>query len=87
MNNYWQYRDDINRLFSAPKHRCLKYASFIVIALVILTQIAMIIWLDDIPDRTKLFIRGCIGLVAIIFVILVAIWAYKVFSEYFRAKR
>lgn len=87
MNNYWQFKDDINRLYNAPKYRGLKYASFIVIALVILAQIAMIIWRDDIPDRTKLFIQGCIGSGAIIFVILIGIWTYKVFSEYFRRFR
>lgn len=86
MNNYWQFKDDINRLYNAPKHRGLKYAAFIVIGLVILAQIAMIIWMGDISERTKLFIQGCIGLGAIIFVILIAIWSYKVYSEYFRGR-
>ena len=83
MNNYWQFKDDINRLYNAPKHRGLKYSALIVIGLIILAQIAMIIWRNDISDHTKSFIQGCIGLGAIVFVILVAIWTYKVFSEYF----
>lgn len=83
MTNYWQFKDNINRLFNTPKHRGLKYASFIVIALVILAQIAMIIWRNDVSGHTKSFIQGCIGVGAIIFVVLIGIWAYKVFSEYF----
>ena len=83
MNNYWQFKDDINRLYNAPNYRGLKYGAFIVIGLVILAQIAMIIWRNDITEPTKSFIQGCIGLGAIIFVVLIGIWAYKVFSAYF----
>ncbi len=86
MDNYWQHRDEINRLFNAPKYRVLKYSALAVIGIVIATQIALIIWMDQIPFHTMQIIRGCIGLGAIIFVILVTILAYKVYAEYFRSK-
>ena len=86
MNNYWRFKDDVTRLYNAPEYRRLKYAAIIVIGLVILAQIAMIIWRDDISERTRLFIQGSSGLGAIVFVILIAVWSYKVFSEYFGAR-
>jgi uncharacterized membrane protein YcjF (UPF0283 family) len=86
MNSYRQHHDEINRLFNAPKHKRFKYAALIVICTVIVAQFSMIIWSDAISERTKLLIQGCIGLGAIIFVILVAILAYRVYSEYFRSR-
>ncbi len=86
MSSYREQRDEINRLFNAPQHRKLKYVSLMLIGLGIIAEIAMIIWFDDIPDRSKILIRGCIGICAILFVILVTILAYRVFSEYFRGK-
>ncbi len=83
MRDYFHHRDEINRLLNAPKYRRLKYSALIVIAVAIAAQIATIIWLDVIPSRTILFIRGCVGVAAIVFVVLVAILAYKVYSEYF----
>ena len=76
--------DDINKLFNAPKYRSLKYSALIVIGIAIAALFAMIIWIDTIPHRTLLFIRGCVGLCALIFVILVAVLTYRVYSEYFK---
>ncbi len=84
MKDYWQNKQDINRLFDAPQFRKLKYAALIVIGIVIAVQFAMINWLEHIPYKTMLFLRGCVGAGAIVFVILAAILAYKVYSEYFR---
>lgn len=86
MNDYRTHHDEINRLFNAPQHRRLKYLALAVIGIAIAAQISLIIWQDDIPERTKLFIQGCSGVAAIIFVVLVGIMAYRVFSGYFRDK-
>lgn len=86
MKGYWRHLDEINRLFNTPQHKHLKYAALIVIGVVIAAQIAIIIWDDDISNRIKSFIQGCVGLGAIVFVILVTILTYTVFSEYFRSK-
>jgi len=83
MKGYWQNKQDINQLFNAPQFWKLKYAALIVIGIVIAVQLAMIIWLEHIPYKTMLFLRMCGGVGAIVFVILVAILAYKVYSEYF----
>lgn len=41
-------REEINRLFCAPKYRAMSYASLITIGVVIAVQMAMIIWADEI---------------------------------------
>lgn len=86
MNDYWQQRDYINRLFKSPKHRPLKYSALTFIGIAIAAQIALIIWSEDIPMQAKLIIRGGVGVCAIIFIILVAIITYRVYSDYFRSK-
>lgn len=86
MKDFWQHKQDINQLFNAPQFRKLKYAALIVIGLVIALQLAMIFCMEHIPYKTMLFLRGCVGAGAIVFVILVAILAYKVYSEHFRNK-
>lgn len=86
MNKYPNHRNEINQLFNAPQHRRLKYAALTVIGIVIALQIVMIIWIDEIPDRTILIMRGCAGVGAIIFVVLVTIIAFRVYSEYFKTR-
>ncbi len=83
MKGYWQNKKDINQLFNAPQFRKLKYTALIVIAIVIVDQHAMVFLLEHIPYKTMLFLRGCVGVGAVIFVILVAILVYKAYSEYF----
>jgi uncharacterized membrane protein YidH (DUF202 family) len=86
MNKYRQHHQDINQLFNAPKHRRLTYIALLVIGVVIAAQLAMAIRVDDISEQTRLIIQGCSSLGAIVFVILVGVIAYRVFSEYFRSK-
>jgi hypothetical protein len=83
MTDYRQHRNEIKRLFNAPKHRRLKYLALIVIGAVIAAQIAMIIWANAMTDCTRLIIRGCCGIGALVFVILATIITYRVYSEYF----
>lgn len=77
-------RDELNKHFNARKYRPLKYSALAIVGIAIAALFAMIIWIDDIPPRTMLFVRGCVGVCALIFVILVAILTYRVYSEYFR---
>lgn len=86
MKDYWQNKYDINQLFNAPQFRKLKYSALIVIGISSATMLAMIFWIDVIPYKTMLFLRGCVGIGAIVFIILVAILAYQVYSEYFHNK-
>ena len=64
----------------------LKYAAVISITIAVILMIAMVIWLDGISAGMLLFMRGCAGLFAIIFVVLVAILVYRVNASYLRDK-
>ena len=58
MKNYWQNKYDIDNLFNAPQFKKIKYAALIVIGIIIAIQIATIVWIDSIPYKTMIFLRG-----------------------------
>lgn len=60
MKNYWQNKYDIDNLFNAPQFKKIKYAALIVIGIIIAIQIATIVWIDSIPYKTMIFLRGCV---------------------------
>lgn len=74
----------IEQALSFSEIQGLRYSAFAVIAAVIALQISMIIWMDDIPLKTMLFMRGCVGTSAIIFVVLVGILTYRANNDYIR---
>lgn len=74
----------MDRLYNTPVNLRLRYIAIGIIGAVIALQLAMVIWLDDISPKAMLFMRGCVGLGAIIFVILITILAYRVVSTYLR---
>lgn len=84
MRDYWEQKKEIERLFNAPKYRALKLSAFIIGCLDVAALLAVVILFDDISDQAKQIIKGCVGVGAIIFVVLVAILTYKVYSDYFR---
>ena len=79
-------REELKKLYGSSRYRRLKYSAIIAIAITIAMQIAMIIWMDDIPLKMMFFMRGCVGLGAIVFVVLVVILSYRVNSEYIKKR-
>lgn len=77
-------RDEINRLYDSPSNKWLKYTAFIIIATVIALLASMIIWIDDISRRSMLFMQGCAGTGAAIFVALIGILSYRVNCRHIR---
>lgn len=73
-------------LYNTPANLRLKHIAFAVMAVVFILFAAMIIWFDDIPPKIHLFMRGCAGLGATIFVILAGILVYRVNSGYVKRK-
>ena len=86
MKKYLENKAEIEREFYAPKHKQLKIAALAVISAVIAAELAMLFLFDYISLRTRLFIQGCAGVGAAVFVILAAIWAYRVYSEVIRKR-
>lgn len=77
-----QERAELNRLYNAPANKRLKSWALVVIAISIALMLAMIIWMEDLSATSILIMRGCAGLGAIIFVVLVGILTYRVNSQH-----
>ena len=78
--------EEIKKLYNTPVNRRLKYCALGAISVSIALMIIMIIWMDEISAKMKLFMRGCAGLCAIVFVILCGCLVYRVCSAWFRQK-
>lgn len=82
MSKFLQEREEINRLYNAPQNRRIKYVALAVIAVAIVLLLTMIIWIDDIPPKVMLVMRGCAGLCAIVFVALIGVISYRVNKQH-----
>lgn len=78
MNKLLQERESINKLFKAPEYHYMKYVALSVISICIILLLSIIIWIDDISPKAILFMRGCAGLCALVFIIIVGILVYRV---------
>ncbi len=87
MSNQLNDRENFNRLNPQHKYRGLKFSALGVAAIAIILMLSMIIWMDDIPQKAKLVMEGCVGLCAIIFVILTGILAYRINVEQIANRR
>ena len=76
-------RDKIAQL---PANRRLKYIAWAFGICVIILLLLMIIWLDTFSVNVFLVLRGCTGLCAILFMIFVAIYLYRIHYIYFKQK-
>lgn len=75
--------DELKKLYRTPANLRLKYWALASISVLIVLFLAMIIWVDDISYKWWMFMRGCAGLFAIIFVLLCAILVYRVNRDLF----
>lgn len=82
MNKRLQEREEINKLYNLPENRRLKYIALAVMAVVVVLLLSMTIWLENIPPKVMLIIRGCAGLGALVFVVLVGILTYRVNKQH-----
>lgn len=71
-----------DEFYATPTNRRLKYVAISIISVAIAIFVALIIWYDAISPKLYLFMRGCAGLCAIVFVILVTIIVYRVNHEF-----
>ena len=82
MNKRLQEREEINKLYNLPENRRLKYVALAVMAVVVVLLLSMTIWLENIPPKVMLIIRGYEGLGALVFVVLVGILTYRVNKQH-----
>ena len=82
MRNYLREREELRNLYNAPENRRLKYWAIVIIAIVIVLLLSIIIWADKISTNAMLIMRGCAGLGALSFVVIVGILSYRVNEKY-----
>ena len=71
-------KEELYKIAQLPANRKLKYLALFFISIGIALLLIMIIWLDDLSRGTILFMRGCAGLFAIFFAIVVTIYLYRI---------
>lgn len=79
----WKSREE---LYDTPANTRLKHIAFGIIAVPIAIIIVQIIWCDAISPKVYLFMRGCAGLFAIAFAVIVGILVYRVEREFINQK-
>lgn len=79
-----QRRNEIEKLYKANANLRLKYAALCVVGIAIILMLILVFCMDYISLGITLFLRGCVGLCAITFVIIVAVLVYRVHRDYFR---
>lgn len=90
MADYFEKRDrfqeERKKYYREKTNTRLKYVALISIGVSIILLLTMAFGFVDLNNTTAIFMRGCAGLFAIIFVVLVAIIVYRVNVSYFSDK-
>ena len=76
----------LNKIAQLPANRKYKYLALAFAISVIVLLIIMILVLDSISLTAFLVLRGCAGLCAILFLIFVACYVYRVYYTYYKQK-
>lgn len=82
--NYFHERDSINAWFKRPKYRLWKRLIIGVAIALILLILATIVWMNSLSWQAVMIMRGCAGILGIIFVVLCGIYYYLVYKDYIR---
>ena len=75
-------REELKRLYNTPANLRLKHIALCVIGVAIAILISMIFLVDKVSWQLLYFMRGCAGVLAIVFVVIVAILVYRVNRAY-----
>lgn len=71
-------REELKKLYNKPANLRLKHIVLCVIGVAIAILISMIFLVDKVSWQLLAVMRGCVGVLAIIFVIIVAVLVYRV---------
>ncbi len=77
MKKYLQEREELNRQYNSPEYKRLKWAALAFISITIILLAVMALCLEHISPVAMLIMRGCAGVCALMFVVLVGILSYK----------
>ena len=77
-----QEKEELDKIAQLPANRKLKYLAFFFIFIGITLLLIMIIWYENLSLEALLTMRGCAGLSAIFFVIIVTIYLFRINSAH-----
>lgn len=84
LENYkGQRQNEIDKLYQTRANLRLKYAALGVMGVACILMLILAFCMDSISLGITLFLRGCVGLCTLAFVIMVAILVYRVHRDYF----
>ena len=72
------------KIAQLPNNRKLKYLALFFISIGIVLFIIMLIWYDSLSRESLLVMRGCAGLFAILFVIVISFYLYRINIAYYK---
>ena len=75
-------REELKKLYNKPANLRLKHTALCVIGIAIAILVSMIFLIDKASWQLLAVMRGCAGVLAIIFVIIVTVLVYRVNSAY-----
>ncbi len=85
LENYkGQRQNEIDKLYQTRANLRLKYAALGVVGVACILMLILAFCMDFISLGIALFLRGCVGLCTLAFVIMIAILMYRVHRDYFR---
>ena len=86
LEKFFIHREELNQRYKSSKYKRLKYTALgFFIAGIVLFAI-MIVFMDSLSDWMYLFLRGCAGVLALIGVIIYAIYVYRINRDYERER-
>ena len=74
------------KIINLPSNRKLKYLALFFISVSIVLLIIMLLWFETLSQETYLIMRGCSGLFAIFFAIIVTIYLYRINTAFHNQK-
>ena len=81
-----QEKEELNKIAQLPANRKLKYLALFFISIGIGLFIIMIIWYEDLSRESLLLMKGCAGLFAIFFAIVVTIYLFRINTAFHRQR-
>ena len=80
-------QDEIKKLYNTPANLRLKHIALCVIGAAIVIMISLVFLVDKVSWRVLYILRGVAGVLAIAFVIIVAVLVYRVNRSYISGEK
>ena len=82
----YKEKTEINKIAQLPVNRKYKYIAIVFGIIAIVLLIIMIFGLDSFSLTAFIVLRGCVGLFAILFLIFVGYYLYRVYYSFYKQK-